>query len=42
MLNLTTIAHYTKEPLIWTAHLSLLENHAQCVSVSKIVLELFL
>ena len=42
MLNLTTTVHYKKGPFLCAAHLSLLENHAQCVSVSKIVLELFL
>jgi len=42
MLNLTTTAHYTKGPFLWEARLSIPENHAQCVSVSKIVLELFL
>jgi len=40
--NLTTSAHYTKEPFPQAVHLSLPENHAQCVSFSKIVLELVL
>jgi len=40
MLNLTTSSHYTKGPFPWAVHLSLLENHAQCVSFSKIVSEL--
>jgi len=34
MLNLTTTSHYTKGPF-WVAHLSLLENQTQCLSVSK-------
>jgi len=42
MLNLTTSSHYTKGPFPRAVHLSLLENHPQCVSFSKIVSELAL